>query len=377
MPRQEAFSSRLISVESSTSNAGEVEPLPERLDVETFLDVMKQGVPVFDVRTPAEFERGHVPGARNLPLFTNEERALVGTTYKHEGRHAALLEGLDYVGPRMRDLIEEVRRHVGDAPQPVLVHCWRGGMRSGSVAWLLRTYGYDVATLEGGYKAFRRWVLNQLEAPPELRVLGGSTGAGKTEILLELQKLGEPVIDLEDLANHRGSAFGGLLMPAQPPQEHFENRLGLKISLARERGRPVWVEDESKAIGHDHLPKAVMEKIRSSAVIYVELPLELRVRRLVSVYGDAPVDALRESFERISSRLGGERTREALQALDDGDLAGAVRIALFYYDRAYAQGLSRREAPSIHRLESDDDSFTVAQTVLEFAKQIDKLEEPQ
>ena len=342
----------------------------ETVPIDEFLVYLEAGRPVFDARTPAEFAKGHLPGARNLALFDDEERAQVGTIYKQQSRRAAILEGLDIVGPKMRRLVEEVESSVGPPPADILVHCWRGGMRSASLAWLLEFYDYQVCTLAGGYKSFRRWVLDQLDRMPPLIVVGGYTGSGKTEILSALAARGEMVIDLEELAGHRGSAFGGLQLPEQPTQQQFENQLATEISWARQSGRPVWIEDESRLIGRRALPKAMIEAKRIAPVLFVEASTEARVERLLGVYGDASADLLRQGFHKIRKRLGGLRTKQAMQAVDDGNLADAAEIALNYYDQAYDYGLSHRRDERIHRLTIDGGPGAIADALIEFHQTI-------
>ena len=177
--------------------------MSETLDILSFIE-RSHRVLVLDVRTPGEFAQGYLPGAHHLPLFSNEERAEIGTLYKQAGREAAMLRGFDLVGPKLRRMVEAAQALVvGDE---VLVHCWRGGMRSESVAWLLAFAGYRVGTLRGGYKAFRRYVLEAFAQPRAVRLLGGMTGAGKTDVLHTLAGRGEQVIDLEALPKGRSSA---------------------------------------------------------------------------------------------------------------------------------------------------------------------------
>lgn len=340
--------------------------LGKRIDIAGFLELVRAGVPAFDVRTPAEYQSGHIPGVKNLPLFSNEERVVVGTSYKQKGREQALLEGLEFVGPKMRPMVEAVIEACGPPPRQVLVHCWRGGMRSQSVAWLLELYGYETVTLAKGYKGFRQWVLGQLEDPPPLWVIGGPTGAGKTDILDVLKEDGEPVIDLEGLANHRGSAFGSLLLGAQPTQEHFENLLAFELASLRAQGLPVWIEDESRMVGYIQVPNRVYEAIRASQVLFLEVPFQSRVERLVEVYGDASLELLKDSFDRIQTRLGGLKHKEAHEALKRGDLHEAAAIALTYYDRAYAKGLGRRDPELVMRVEVSGDAREMADQIRAF-----------
>ena len=207
----------------------------EKILVEQFIQ-MSEKYPVFDVRSPGEFAHAHIPGAYSLPLFSDEERKVVGTTYKQQSREAAIKTGLDFFGPRMKSVVEQVENICHQFPyketntrKHVLVHCWRGGMRSAAIAWLLDLYGFKVTTLSGGYKQYRNFVLNLFSYPFAFRILGGYTGSGKTDVLKELKRLGEPVIDLEGIAHHKGSAFGAINEPPQPSQEMFENKLANRL----------------------------------------------------------------------------------------------------------------------------------------------------
>ncbi|MBS1569517.1 MAG: tRNA 2-selenouridine(34) synthase MnmH [Bacteroidetes bacterium] len=308
-------------------------PLP----IERFLAA---GLPLIDVRSPAEYLKGHIPGATNVALFSDEERASVGTLYKQQGRDAAMLEGLRIAGPKLAWLVEQARRIAPDGR--IGVHCWRGGERSASVAWLLRKAGFnEVATLERGYKAFREQVLAALAKPWNLYVLGGYTGTGKTVILERLRELGEAVVNLEKLARHKGSAFGGIGEEAQPSTEHFENLLWAAL---KELGnsRPIWVEDESQMIGRAKIPDSFFAQIRSSPIWFVDMPLGQRAKQLVETYGNYPADQLAEAIKRIQKRLGPQHAKEALEALAAGNLRRVAEIMLVYYDKTYARGLSGR-----------------------------------
>lgn len=297
--------------------------------------------PLLDVRSPAEHLHGHIPGSINVPLFTDRERAEVGTCYKRQGRDAAVLLGLRLVGPRLGDMVERAR---AIAPHGrIAVHCWRGGERSASVAWLLDKAGFaEVSTLRGGYKAFRRHAAESFALPWDLRVLGGYTGSGKTELLGLLRALGEQTVDLEDLANHKGSAFGGLGQPPQPSAEHFGNLLWQALRTL-DLQRPVWVEDESLLIGRVPIPDPFFARMRSTTLFFVDMPLEDRVQRLVADYGSVAVEGLKDAVRRIGKRLGPQHCKAALEALDRGDLAEVARATLRYYDKAYLRGASMRD----------------------------------
>jgi tRNA 2-selenouridine synthase len=305
-------------------------------------------VPLIDVRTPAEFADGRIPGAHNIPLFSNEERAKVGTTYKKVGRQNAILQGLEIVGPKMRGLVERAWEFAGDPDSnqerdlDLMVHCWRGGMRSGSVGWLYENYGWRVGTIEGGYKAYRNWALDTFDRHWKLVTIGGRTGTGKTEVLHALAELGEQVIDLEGHADHRGSAFGALGLPEQPSQQTFENELAYAMSQLDPTQR-IFIEDESRMVGTCCVPQRLMEQKRVAPMIVLDKSVDERLDHLVEVYGDADVVGLADAFRGIEKRLGGQRLDAALDALEQRDLRTAAFHALDYYDRAYDHGISKRE----------------------------------
>lgn len=318
------------------------------LTIEEFLRLPH---PVLDVRSPGEFARGHIPGAVNLPLFTDEERALVGTAYKQQGRDAAVLEGLRAVGPRMAAIVE---RAAEVAPgRNVRVHCWRGGERSGSVGWLLDKAGFgEVATLRKGYKGFRAHVQQSFGAQPPLRVLGGYTGTGKTETLGYMKALGAQVIDLEALAHHKGSSYGGIGELPQPSTEHFENLLWHALQQV-DPTRPVWVEDESMMVGRAKIPDAFFDAMRSAPLAFAEMPIEQRADRLVKDYGKFPVEELAAATKRIEKRMGPQHCKAALGALAAGDLRTTALLTLKYYDGAYAFGVGKRAATRVKRFPAD------------------------
>lgn len=325
--------------------------------IQPFLDAH---LPLIDVRSPGEFARGHIPGVHSLPLFSDAERASVGTLYKQQGRDTAVLEGLRIVGPKMASLVEAARTLAPDGD--IGVHCWRGGERSASVAWLLEKAGFNrVFTLEHGYKAFRNHVLAAFPIPWNLLILGGYTGTGKTELLGRLRELGEQVIDLERIANHKGSAYGGIGEGAQPTTEHFENLLWHQLVQFNPE-RPVWVEDESQLIGRAKVPDAFFAQMRSASVCFVDMPREERAARLVADYGALPKQALAEATTRIQRRLGPQHTKAALEALEAGHLHQMAMITLNYYDKTYARGLALRDPHRTRFIEAGrTDRATLAQ----------------
>ncbi|HEY6505660.1 MAG TPA: tRNA 2-selenouridine(34) synthase MnmH [Chitinophagaceae bacterium] len=316
----------------------------EKILIDRFLDLGKK-FPVLDVRSPGEYNHAHIPGAYNLPLFTDEERKVVGTTYKQESREAAIKIGLDYFGPKMRQMIEYVESLAGNGPRQVLVHCWRGGMRSAGVAWLLDMYGFKVYTLAGGYKSYRNWVIEAFTFPFSFNILGGYTGSGKTYVLDELEKKGAAVINLEKLASHKGSAFGDIGMPGQPTQEMFENVLSheLRAMVKDNPAAPIWLEDESQRIGHINLPHTLWNTMRQSSILFLSVPFEERLKHIVQEYGELDKEKMAKAIVRIQKRLGPLETKTALQMLEAGDVESCFRILLTYYDKQYNKALNNRE----------------------------------
>lgn len=329
-----------------------------------FHDPRWGGYALLDVRSPGEYATGKLPRARNLPLFSDAERATVGTLYKQRSPDDALLEGLEIAGGKMRWLVEEARRLAPD--NKVVVHCWRGGQRSGSVAWLLERAGFDVAQLTGGYKAARHHIRQYLAADKHAyRVLSGPTGSGKTPILLAMQALGTNVVDLEGLAHHKGSAFGGLGEAAQPSSEAFENRLFAALRAIPE-GETVWLEDESRLIGHVYLCDEFYDRLTAAPIVAIEQPLAWRVDHLVENYAQYPNEDLAAAFSRIRKKLGGQHLNAAIEALEAGDFATAARIALVYYDKAYHHYGERRNARVLARVQAiSPDAVAVARQLVD------------
>lgn len=303
---------------------------------------------MLDVRSPGEYAHAHIPGAYSFPLFNDEERKVVGTTYKQQSRELAIKTGLDFFGPKMRSMVEAaekiVEEHKADgynaSSKKILVHCWRGGMRSAAIAWLLDLYGFDVYTLNGGYKQFRRFVLKQFEIKYPFKVLGGYTGSGKTYILHEMQKNGATVIDLEGIACHKGSAFGAIGMPQQPSQEMFENLLAMELL---QKTGDIWVEDESHRIGLVNLPIELWNHIRTCSIHFIDIPFEERLKHIVEEYGPLDRERMKAAIQRIHKRLGPLETKTALQLLEEDDVAGCFSILLKYYDKWYGRGLKMRQ----------------------------------
>ena len=344
----------------------------KKITIEEFLQLAKQ-YPVLDVRSPGEYTHAHIPTAHSLPLFTDEERKQVGTAYKQQSREAAIKIGLDYFGVKMRMMVEDAEslvqshesgvRKAPDSelptPNSVLVHCWRGGMRSAAVAWLLDLYGFKVNLLVGGYKAYRKWVLAQFEKDYNFNIIGGYTGSGKTLLVHELIKENKTVIDLEGLANHKGSAFGAIENVPQPGQEMFENSLaqalansGYKIldgsvqnqaSSIQHPASVIYLEDESQRIGNLQIPMPLWYTMRKAPVFFMDIPFEERLNYITEEYGKLKKETLKDAIVRIQKRLGGLETKNALNYLEENNYTECFRILLSYYDKWYHKGLYNRE----------------------------------
>ena len=240
---------------------------------------------VIDARTPAEFAEDHIPGAISAPVLYDVERAEVGTLYKRVSAFEAKKVGAELIA---RNVARHIKILFCDKPQTwhPLVYCWRGGKRSGAMAHILREIGWDAQTLPGGYKAYRKWVVQQLEILPrqfDLRVVHGPTGSGKSRLLAAVARAGGQILDLEALAAHRGSVLGGLPDRPQPSQKMFESVL-LKELAAFDQARPVYVEGESKKIGQLQVPEALIARMRAAACVRLETDTETRMTLLLQEY---------------------------------------------------------------------------------------------
>jgi len=313
--------------------------MPVSLDIKDFLQQPDE-FPVVDVRSPAEFQKGHLPGAISLPLFSDAERAEVGTLFTRSGREEAILRGLDIILPKTGKIRRSL--HKQTQAKHLRMYCWRGGMRSLNMAWMLEGHGYRVDLLEGGYKAYRKHIRTLLDEPAKVVVIGGFTGSGKTEILLALSEAGEQVIDLERLASHKGSAFGAIGQPEQPTNEQFENNLFERWTKL-DKKRFIWLEDESRMIGRITLPDPLILKIQTAPLIILEVPKKIRVGRLVREYTGISDRMLGEAVMKIEARIGRERAREALDLIRRKAYSEVAAEMLSYYDETYAFSIRRRQ----------------------------------
>lgn len=339
--------------------------MPKQLDPEEFLK-QSQSLPVIDVRTPAEWEQGHIPGSVNIPLFSNEERVQVGTRYKQAGKEFAVEIGLEIVGPKMLDFVRMAKKVAMN--KQVLVHCWRGGMRSASMAWLFETAGLEASTLIGGYKAYRAFNREQFARKANLIVLGGYTGSGKTDILKAIEKEGEQFLDIEGIAHHKGSAFGTIGQEPQLSNEHFENKLA-EAWMKLDKEKRIWVEDESRNLGINGIPDPLFIQMRQARLWRIILPKEERIKRLVKEYAFIDKKMLEEAVHKIERKLGVLQTKQCLEAIQLENYEFVADITLDYYDKGYEFGNAKRIPGTIEDfiIEKDEPEKT-AQFLLEKIK---------
>lgn len=303
----------------------------EYLPASTFLE-RTADLTVVDVRSPSEFAAGHIPGTINIPLFADDERAIVGTIYKQQGQQPAIEKGMAFVEPKMAALADAAKAAAINGE--LGVYCWRGGMRSNRTAWWFEENGLQCTVLMGGYKAFRNEALSAFSHLKNLLVIDGPTGSGKTDLLHELKATGEQILDLEGLANHKGSAFGNIGLPKQPTSQQFQNDLFGELR-ALDANKRIWIEREGMTIGKVYLPQSLWQKMNVSRVIHVDVPLEKRIQRLVNDYGNAPKEALEKSIRKLQQKLGGQHMNAALEFLENGNLHAVAELLLTYYDKRY------------------------------------------
>ncbi|HEY0858122.1 MAG TPA: tRNA 2-selenouridine(34) synthase MnmH [Albitalea sp.] len=303
---------------------------------------------IVDARSESEYAEDRVPGAVNWPSLTDEQRKLVGTEYKQVSPFAAKKRGAALVA---RNIAAHIEREVFDKPkdwQP-LVYCWRGGKRSGSLALVLDQIGFRVHLLEGGYREYRRAVMADLEQLPQrfrYRVLCGKTGSGKSRLLAALQAQGAQVLDLEGLANHRGSVLGLVPGSPQPTQKQFDSRVWDTLRRM-DPSREVWVESESKKVGELRVPQALIERMRAAPCVRIELALPERVKLLMEDYDffvrDVP--AFCERLDALRALRGNEVVNAWQEAARSGRIDDVVRdLLVAHYDPVYLQSMQRNFA---------------------------------
>jgi len=338
------------------------------LNISSFLLKSTQ-IPVLDVRSPAEFQQGHMPEAISFPLFQNDERKIIGTLYKQKGRENAILKSIEMTGPRMHKFVSQAKKLT--RKNQLLLYCWRGGMRSSSLAWIIGLTGIKTYTLQGGYKSYRSHVLQKFNDPINFIVLGGKTGSGKTEILRKLRDKGEQILDLEFIAHHKGSAFGSLGEEEQNSNEQFENDLCYHIEKL-DPEKPTWIEDESRTIGTNTLPAGLFGHIRSARLVYLNTEKLFRIKRLVEDYASFNISELEAGIQKISQRLGGLNTKNAIEALKNKDFEKVIDTVLSYYDKTYNYGLEKRDPQTIHKISLNESNFdNITERIIEYGRKLD------
>tara|TARA_Y100001968_G_scaffold298194_1_gene307909 strand:- start:2356 stop:3399 length:1044 start_codon:yes stop_codon:yes gene_type:complete len=307
-----------------------------------------EGGPIIDIRSEGEYAQGHWPGSINLPLLNNQEREIIGITYKRQGRDIAIKAGLKLISPKLPQIKKSLHeianlnnkkhgRHL------IRVYCWRGGLRSKAIVWLSNLLGIKSFQLKNGYKSYRKWALDQFEAQWPLKVIGGRTGTGKTDILHSLIKRKINVIDLEGLANHRGSSFGSIGLGDQPTSEQFENLIAESLNDSLQNSsKTIWVEDESPNLGKCRIPYKLYRQMKDAPLIEIIRSKEERLKRLTQLYGNLSKQHLLEATIRISKRLGPQRTNLALKAIENENWEQACLAMLDYYDKSYDYQLKNK-----------------------------------
>ncbi len=301
-----------------------------------FEDILSLAEPILlvDVRSPGEFVRGHIPGANNIPLFSDQIRALVGTIYVQHGREQAMHVAMQDVGPRFDDLVAQVKKIFTDGR--ICVYCARGGMRSKSVTWLYNLFGLPVMQLNGGYKSFRNWALAQFDKKIILRVLSGPTGSGKTDYLHMLTRMGEQVLDLEKYAQHKGSVFGGD-KDKQATQQQFENDCAFELAKLNIQKR-VWIEDESRKIGSVIIPEKLWLQMHAARFYYLISHRNDRLERILNEYGTLDQNFLLHALAEIKDHLGLQNYQLVKSLIKKCEIRESFDILLNYYDKKYAHG---------------------------------------
>lgn len=310
-----------------------------------------------DARTPLEFQEDHIPGAINVPLLDNDERVEIGILYKQQGPQKARLRGLEMTAARFPEMVATIAKMAGD--RPILVYCWRGGLRSKTVTSILDLSGFHAVQLQGGYKAYRTHVsayFDQFRPSGPMIVLHGLTGSGKTTFLHTIDTNRYTVIDLEGLARHRGSAFGALGLSQTLSQKHFESILWNELRKSPP-GRPIILEGESRRIGRISLPGNFYEVMGESIKIWCETSMNTRIERLISEYGKEEYrEEMAVALLRIRKKLGGEKYDEISGYLEKWDLCPFMKGLLEnYYDKVYYKTREWKEDRTLS-LESYDEA---------------------
>lgn len=323
-----------------------------QIGLEEFLD-LKRSVPILDARSEGEFVQSHVPGAINLPILNNEERKIIGTVYKEKGNQHAVLKGFELVGPRFHSIIKDALDLFPE--KKLLIYCWRGGMRSEILSWLLGMAGFEIFRLKGGYKVYRTYTYKTVRKNRKFLTLGGKTGVGKTILLKKLKESGEHIIDLESLAGHKGSSFGGIGMNFQPSIEQFENLLAEEFFKIPKDGI-IWIENESRGIGKVVLANELYSAIVNAPLIEIHKSLDQRVSHIKMEYASLPKEELILAVSRLQKKLGGLRTSESIDAIKNNQAELWINNLLQYYDKSYEYDLLKNQRDQIVQLDLSNEN---------------------
>jgi tRNA 2-selenouridine synthase len=331
--------------------------VPSYFDI--YPELKRGSLKLVDLRSPCEFLDGAMPHAINVPLFTDAERAEVGTLYKQAGAVEATSLGLEFVAAKIDNLLETLSR-LANQEQKIVVHCWRGGQRSGAIGMLLKATGFNPLVIQGGYKKYRQDVLTRIEslASRDLMILNGRTGSGKTKLLRELMDSGVPGIDFEGLAAHRGSALGDFNMNrAQPTQQNFENLLANAYEDMKHA--PVILAEIEQDLGRIRMPQNLRRKIYDSPMILLERNMTDRVEHLVTEYTtnwtDADDEKLLARMLLLKPHLQGPVYNEIIDKMRARSFQDAVELLLRHrYDRCYDKGLLKQARRIIAKINVSD-----------------------
>jgi len=292
---------------------------------------------IVDIRSPTEYSEFHIPGAVNVPLFDDEEKRFIGEVYRLKGQEKAKEEGIKLVSPKLYSFYKTFKE-LENRGKPIVVYCWRGGMRSVAMCSFLAGTGIKVMRLKGGYRAFRRYILEDMEriiSDKQFIVLTGKTGVGKTSLLRDLKREGLPVVDLEDLAKDRGSAFGKVGLREKVSQKMFD--ANLYLTLKRINHPVLFIEDESRRIGNVHLPEVLYKRIAEGFRVELNTTMERRIKNIEEEYlGNTEKEEIKGAVYKIRKYLGNEGADYVLRLIEEGKLRDTIRFLIEkYYDRTY------------------------------------------
>lgn len=327
----------------------------------TFEESLRLINPLYvDVRAPIEYNEDHIPGAINLPIFNDEERKEVGTLYKMAGREDAIKRGTEIGGRRISDIVNSLTLN---SDRKIIIYCARGGMRSGAVASLISSLGMETYRIKDGYKAFRKFVMESLTSQkikPGIFVLQGLTGAGKTEILKTLPNS----VDLEGMAGHRSSLFGGIGLK-QNTQKHFETLLWYRLEQLEDEPYVIF-EGESRKVGNLHIPENIFRQMREASSIYIDTPIERRIEIIKKEYtGFNEDEKILSTVSSLRSKLGSKKTDALTEFFNKGDINEFIRLLLLdYYDLLYRHTLDKIEyLAMIYNKETSEASEKILETI--------------